>query len=118
MIEKEPSVTLANGEEIPQSQLADFHARNAAAMRTYQEKQAAKPQSEFCPFSSALNPVCRGDDCALHVKAGCALKFIFDRPPVVKSTVGRRCPISAQPCAPTCALSETGACVFTSKSQN
>ena len=112
MIEKEPTVTLANGEEIPQSQLESFHARSAAAMKKYQERQAAKPKREFCPFSTALNPVCRGDDCAVHIKAGCALKFLFSNPPAHETT-GKRCPISGNPCTTTCALNANG-CVFTS----
>lgn len=116
MIEKEPTVTLANGETVPQSQLVDFHARNATAsaerLKAAQQAAARKPM-EFCPFSSAINPTCR-EDCALRVPQGCAIKYLFDKPPAMRSTQGKRCPISGQQCAPTCALSETGACVFTS----
>ena len=110
---KEPTVTLSNGEEVPERKLSEFHARNKAAeaerLRKAQEK-ARKPMS-FCPFSSAVTPTCR-EDCALRVPQGCALKFLFDKPPAMRSTQGKRCPISGQACTASCAISKNGACAF------
>ncbi len=111
MKEFETMVTLSNGESVQQSQLADFNARNAAAMERYRRMEAAQPRAEFCPFSSALNPVCRGDECALHVKDGCSLKALFNRHSA-QQTEGKRCPFNGNPCTTRCAMSAEG-CALT-----
>lgn len=111
MKEFETMVTLSNGESVPQSQLADFHARNKVAVERYRMMEAAQPTAEFCPFSSALNPVCRGAECALHIKEGCSLKTLFNRQSA-QQTEGKRCPFNGNPCTTRCAMS-AGGCVLT-----
>ena len=108
MIEKEPTVTLANGETVPQSQLESFHSRNATAEAEHlkaAQQAAARKSMEFCPFSNALNPTCR-EDCALHVDGGCSLAKLIKGTPA--ATAGKRCPITRNLCNKTCALHENG----------
>ena len=112
MKEFETMVIMSGGESVPQSELADFNARNAAAMERYRMMKAAQPRAEFCPFSSAVNPVCRGDECALHVKEGCSLRVLFNRQSA-QQTEGKRCPFSGRPCTTRCAMTANGGCVLT-----
>ena len=112
MQEFETMVIMSGGESVPQSELADFNARNKAAVERYRMMEAAQPRAEFCPFSSALTPVCRGDECALHIKGGCSLKALFNRQSA-QPTEGKRCPFSGHLCTTRCAMAANGGCVLT-----
>ena len=62
------------------------------------------PRRKFCPFSTAIDPVCRGDDCAFMSGDRC-------RPGTAQT--GKRCPLSGgMACGNNCMMYDNGSCTL------
>lgn len=103
-----------DGVEIPESELAAFHARNKAikeAKRAEMQREANNMQVlKMCPFrANTVQSKCIKEQCALYVD-GCTLAEIGEP---AKATANLNCPLTHRRCANDCALFRNHGCTLT-----
>ncbi len=103
-----------DGVEIPESELAAFHARNKAikeAKRAEMLRQANNRQAvRICPFkANTMQSKCIREACALFVD-GCTLTEIGEP---TKQTANLKCPLTNRNCTNDCALFRDHGCALT-----
>lgn len=112
--EYEPTITI-NGQEIPQSQLADYHRRQKEAeeRRKAEALEAAKnrPEPKSCPFSNGCNNTCQREGCKIFLKGKCSIATIADASGVEIEEApaqNSKCPFSIYGRCQGCALFHNG----------
>ena len=109
--EYETMVTVAGGIEIPQSELEDYHRRQAEQKQQLAATVKASPETgRICPFKAGRNQMktdCKRD-CPFYADTACILAITSTQP--TQDTQGRYCPIAGR-CMPSCAM-YAGGCRF------
>ena len=114
MLKEYEKMVYVDGVEIPESELAAFHARNKAikeAERAEMLRAANNMQTiKLCPFkANTMQSKCINKACALYAD-GCTLAEIGEP---AKATANLNCPLTHRRCANDCALFRNHGCTLT-----